>query len=216
MLNTLKEKNPTLKFYSVTDKEFEKYGKVLTNFDTTEIIEECEKIEMPSEGSIYQLGLETLEKLEISKKIQQELFGELDAQVGVCYGHSNFLNALEWHKNSEINIAVTPLVLILGTIFDIKDGKFDSKDAKAFYLEKGQMVEVYATTLHFCPCEVSKDGFFCVVGLPKGTNGVLDDIPDDKMLFRKNKWLIAHEGNQTLLDKGVVSGIYGENYKVNY
>ena len=216
MLNILKEKNPTLKLYSVNDKEFEKYGKVLTNFNTDEIVKECEKIEMPSEGSIYQLGLENLENLEISKKIKQELFGELDTQIGVCYGHSNYLNALEWHKNSEINIAVKPLVLILGTIFELKDGKFDSKDAKAFYLEKGQMVEVYATTLHFCPCEVSKDGFFCVVGLPKGTNGVLDNVPDDKMLFRKNKWLIAHEDNQALLDKGVVSGVYGENYKVNY
>ncbi|MBE7038114.1 MAG: DUF4867 family protein [Ruminococcaceae bacterium] len=216
MLNTLKEKNPTLKFYSVNDKEFEKYGKVITNFDTVEIIKECEKIEMPSEGSKYELGVDALEKLEISKKIQDELFGELDTQIGACYGHSNYLNGLEWHKNSEINIAATPLVLILGTIFDIKDGKFDSKDAKAFYLEKGQMVEVYATTLHFCPCEVSKDGFFCVVGLPKGTNGVLDNTPDDKLLFRKNKWLIAHEKNQVLLDKGVIPGIYGENYKVNY
>ena len=69
MLKSLKEKNPTLKIYSVNDKEFEKYGKVLTNFDTDEIIEECEKIEMPTEGSIYQLGLDTLEKLDIAKKL---------------------------------------------------------------------------------------------------------------------------------------------------
>lgn len=216
MLNTLKEKNPTLKIYSVNDDEFKKYGKVITDYDTTQIVNECEKISLPSEGSKYELGIDALEKLDISKKIKKELFGELDTQIGACYGHSNYLNALEWHKTSEVNIAVTPLVLILGTVFEMEDGKFNSANAKAFYLEKGQMVEVYATTLHFCPCEVSEDGFFSVVALPKGTNDNLDETCEDKMIFRKNKWIIAHEDNQALLDRGVVPGVYGENYKVNY
>lgn len=216
MINVLKEKNPTLKLYSVNDKEFEKYGKVITGYDTTEIIKECEKIELPEDGSIYKPGMEELEKLEISKKIQKELFGEADTQIGVCYGHSNYLNAFEWHKSSEINIAVTPLILILGTIFELEDGKFDSANAKAFYVEKGQLIEVYATTLHFCPCEVDQSGFFSVVALPKGTNTDLESPCDDKMIFRKNKWIIAHENNQALLDRGVVPGVYGENYKINY
>ena len=38
----------------------------------------------------------------------------------------------------------------------------------------------------------------------------------DKLIFRKNKWIMAHEDNKVLIERGVVDGIYGENYKINY
>lgn len=126
------------------------------------------------------------------------------------------MNATEWHTSSEINIAVTPLVLILGHIWDIGDGKIDSSKFKAFYLPKGTVVEVYATSLHFCPCEVSKKGFGCVVALPKDTNTNLEVEPQDKLLFRKNKWIIAHCENEALINRGVVAGITGTNYEIKY
>jgi hypothetical protein len=126
------------------------------------------------------------------------------------------LNATEWHTSSEVNLAITPLVLILGKRTDIRDGKINSADMKAFYVPAGALIEVYATTLHFCPCQVSDEGFGCVVVLPLGTNVPLDYEVSDPLLFRKNKWIIAHEENQTLIDRGVVAGIYGVNYKINY
>ncbi len=118
--------------------------------------------------------------------------------------------------SSEINIAVTPLVLILGHIWDIENGKTDSSKFKAFYLPAGTVAEVYSTTLHFCPCEVEKGGFGCVVGLPLGTNTPLETEGPDPLLFRKNKWLIAHNDNKALISRGVFSGISGENFKINY
>ena len=77
------------------------------------------------------------------------------------------------------------------------------------------MVEVYATSLHFCPCEVNEAGFGCVVALPKGTNTDLETPSGDKLIFRKNKWIIAHEENETLKARGVASGISGINYEIN-
>lgn len=216
MLNTLKEKNKNIEFFTVNDPEFAKYGRVIKGFDVSKIIAECEKMPYPDEGSRYDAGVECLEKLAIAEKIKNEVYGELDTQIGACYGHNTTLNGLEYHKGSEVNIAVTDFVLILGTTFEMKDGKFNSADAKAFYVKKGEMIEVYASTLHFCPCQVSDDGFFCVVGLPKGTNLPLDGKYDDKLLFRKNKWLIAHEDNKALIERGVASGIYGENYTIKY
>ena len=144
------------------------------------------------------------------------MFGSLPTQIGYCWGHSNFLNATEWHTSAEINIAVTPLVLILGHVWDIEEGKIDSSKFKAFYLPAGTVVEIYATTLHFCPCEVSKNGFGCVVGLPTGTNTDLTVKKEDPMLFRKNKWIIAHIDNEALKNKGVVVGITGTNYEIKY
>lgn len=111
---------------------------------------------------------------------------------------------------------MTPLVLILGHIWDIENGEIDSSSFKAFYLPAGTAVEVYATTLHFCPCEVEKSGFGCVVGLPLGTNTPLENTTEDSLLFRKNKLIIAHCDNTPLIEKGVVSGITGENFEIKY
>ena len=202
-----------MKIYNVTDKEFLPYGRVL-NLDTNEILSAAEKFPMPQEGSVYVPSEKTFEELDIAKVIKNECFGEMPTQVGYCYGHSHKLNALEWHKCSEINIAVTDLVLFLGMVQDIENGKYNSEKIKAFKLKKGEAIEVYATTLHFCPIETDENGFGCVVGLLEGTNVPLDGDHDDKMLFRKNKWIIAHEDNAELIAKGVVPGIYGPNYSL--
>ena len=216
MLNILKEKNPDIKLYSVNDSEFKTFGRVVNDLDTQEIIAAAEAIKNPETGSAYSPSEASFEKLKISSQIKSEYFGTLPTQIGYCYGHNNFLNAAEWHFSSEINIAVTPLVLILGHIWDIEDGKIDSSSFKAFYLPKGTAAEVYATTLHFCPCEVEKGGFGCVVGHPLDTNTPLDVTPDNPLLFRKNKWIIAHEQNTSLINRGVVSGITGKNFEIKY
>ena len=106
--------------------------------------------------------------------------------------------------------------MILGHIWDIENGKIDSSKFKAFYLPEGTAVEVYATTLHFCPCEVEKSGFGCVVALPEGTNTDLEEKKENNLLFRRNKWIICHEQNETLKNRGVVSGISGKNFEIKY
>ena len=216
MLNRLKELNKNIAFFDVHSPEFAEYGRVVEGMDVSEICEVARAIESPAEGSAYVASVESFESLCIAKQIEDGIFGTLPSQTGYCHGHSNALNATEWHACSELNIAVTPLVLILGKRSDIKDGRLNSADMKAFYVPEGTAIEVYATTLHFCPCEVSADGFGCVVGLSVGTNVPLDAPTDDKLLFRKNKWLLAHEDNKALIERGVVSGIYGENYIIKY
>ncbi len=214
-LEALRAKNPTLKLYSVNDKEFARYGTVLTG-DYSSIIEEAKKLPMPGEGSKYEPTVASFESLPLRAMIKEELFGELEVQLGNCWGYNSYLNALEWHKNSEINVAATDLVLLLAKLDDVEDGKLDAKKVVAFYVAKGEAVEVYADTLHYCPCQVEDSGFNCVVVLPKDTNTNLENKPANPLLFRKNKWIFCHEGNAELIAKGVVPAIYGENYKINY
>ncbi len=204
------------KIYSIDDAVFAEYGRKMTGADVKEIVEAGKKIAFPKEGSVYEPSTAAFEKLAISEWIRKECFGELPTQVGYCYGHNNFLNGWEWHTSNEINIAVTDLVLILGKRSDYQDGKIDSSTAKAFLLKAGDIVEIYATSLHFCPCEVDKNGFGCVVALPKGTNLPLEEKAEDPLLFRKNKWLIAHEENKGLIERGVIPGITGPNYEMKY
>ena len=39
---------------------------------------------------------------------------------------------------------------------------------------------------------------------------------EEKLLFRKNKWIIAHVENETLINRGVIAGITGTNYEIKY
>ena len=216
MLNSLKSLNPGVPFFDVFSDEFAEYGRVLTDYDTAEILSAAKAIAYPAEGASYLPSVEAFEELAVASRIQEEIFGTLPTQIGYCCGHSNALNATEWHASSELNIAITPLVLLLGKRTDLGNGTLDSASMKAFYVPAGSVLEVYATTLHFCPCQVSDDGFGCVVGLPRETNTPLDGAVSDKLLFRKNKWILAHESNTSLIERGVVGGIYGENYTIHY
>ncbi len=216
MIENLKKLNPEISFFHISDKEFETFGRVIENLDCSEILQEAKKIPFPREGSSYLPSVENFESLRISEKIKDAFFGTLPAQTGYCFGQNTLMNATEWHFSNEINIATTPLVLLLAKKSDIVDNKISSSKFKAFYLPEGTVIEVYATTLHFCPCQVSDDGFGCVVALPEGTNIPLENKTEDPVLFRKNKWLLCHEENKALVEKGVVPGISGINFEIKY
>lgn len=216
MLARLKELNPALPLYSVEDAEFSEYGRIIEGIDASSFANAVKDIPFPTEGSAYLASVAALEALPVAETIKDDCFGTMDTQIGLCYGYSDTLNALEWHTSSEINVALTPLVLMLAKRSDLKQNRMDSSLVKAFYLPAGTAIECYATTLHFCPCQVTPNGFSFVVALPRGTNTPLDAPASDARLFRRNKWLIAHEENAALLARGAVAGIGGTNFKLLY
>ncbi len=203
-----------MKIYRITDKEFKQFGRVL-NLDTDAIVSEGEKIEI-REFPTYWAQREEFECLPIMEAIQNECFGGLSAQLGYCTGHNKVLNALEWHNCSEINIAVTDMVLMLGDVRDIEEGnRYNSENIMAFKILKGEAVELYGTTLHYCPAEIGDKGVGFVVGLLKGTNTALGFKAENKLLASKNNWTMAHIENQEMLNRGVFGGIYGTNHKID-
>jgi hypothetical protein len=213
MLEALQKANPHIQIHSVHEAVFASYGRFIEE-DTTEICAAAEKLPFPEEGSRYVAAEDSLEATEFAKRLREEYCGQLDEQVGICYGHSNRLNALEWHTCNEFNVAVRPLVLLLAKRGDMDEkGRLDAAKVKAFYLAQGEMIEVYSDTLHFCPCEVTTDGFSSIVGLQRDTNLPLQDRKQE-LLWARNKWLIAHEDNAPLVARGAVPGIYGENWTI--
>ena len=125
-------------------------------------------------------------------------------------------NALEYHRSSEINVACTDLILLLGREQDIEpDGRYDTAKVMAFRVPAGTVIEVYATSLHYAPCGIDGAKFRCVVVLPRGTNLDLEHKPtgegEDRLLFARNKWLIAHPDAKI---EGAFNGLYGENLTV--
>ena len=214
-LQKLQKANPHVQIHSVNDPAFKPYGRVV-EMDTKAFCETAEAaVTFPEEGSKYLASVPELEALPEAARLREELCGQLDEQIGLCFGHSNRLNALEWHTCNEFNVAVRELVLLLAKRSDLDDdGRLDASKVKAFYLAQGEMIEVYSDTLHFCPCEVTKDGFSAIVGLQRGTNLPLENRQQG-LLWAKNKWLIAHEENTPLVQRGAVPGIYGENWVIN-
>lgn len=204
-----------MKIYQVTDKEFRKYGRVIKGIDFSELVEKMQDTPLP-EGVVYEPSVAELEVLSVFDELKVKTYGELPIQVGYCNGHNNKLNALEYHRSSEINVAATDLVLLIGLEQDItEDLTYDTSLVEAFLVPKGTAVEMYATTLHYAPCSVKGEGFRCVVVLPKDTNLPLDyphKEGEDALLAAKNKWLIGHvEGG---LPEGSHIGLIGENITI--
>ena len=165
---------------------------------------------------VYVPSVEELEVLPEAAEICKKGFGGLPIQIGYCNGDNHKLNALEYHRSSEFDIAQTDLILLLGMQQDIEDGDiYDTAKVEAFFVPAGTGVELYATTLHYAPCTAQEGGFRCVVVLPKGTN---EELPfetakegENRLLAAMNKWLIAHEDAQI---EGAFCGLKGENINI--
>ena len=205
-----------MKILSVKDPAFRKYGRVITNVNFTELVEEMKKTPIP-EGVVYEPGINALEALPVKKELETVTYGETPIQIGYCNGHNSKLNAVEYHRSSEINVAATDAILLLGQLADVaEDFTYDTSKMEAFLVPAGTGVEVFATSLHYAPCGVNGKGFRVTVVLPKGTNLDLEAAHtegEDGHLTAKNKWLLGHpEGG---LPEGSPMGLVGKNLNIN-
>ena len=99
---------------SVLDTGFKKYGRVIADIDTSEIVKLMDSYDMP-EDVVYVAGDEKLENTQIHKVMEESVYGGCHVQTGYCNGHNQKLNALEYHRSSEVNIAATDMILLLGS-----------------------------------------------------------------------------------------------------
>ena len=202
----------------VRGPEFKAYGRVIEGYDVSGLMKAMESTPLP-DGVVYVASVPELEALSAAKELADGIYGQMKIQVGYCNGHNRKLNALEYHRDSEVNLAVKDLILLLGKQQDIsEDFTYDTSKVKAFLVPAGTLIEVYATTLHYAPCEAGDEGFRCVVVLPQGTNMELDHRPvdrcgEEKLLAARNKWLIGHEEGD--LDEGAWIGLTGENISLS-
>lgn len=213
-----------MKVKQVTDTSFRKYGKILTGIDFSEIYNVLEEMDYP-ENVEYAASFGPLEEPEFRQKLSNTLYGELSVEIGYCSGHNKMLNALEYHRSSEANVAVTDIILLLGHQSDItEDFTYDTAQLEAFFIPAGTAVELYATTLHYVPIGTKENDYAFKMGvvLPFGTNFPLgvtlgaeaekEKLPEEKLLFAKNKWLIAHEESG---EEGAFIGLTGKNISVD-
>lgn len=197
----------------VTDASFRKYGRIVEGIDFSGLVTALNESTPIPEDVAYEPSVPVLEKLPVFEELQTKTYGELPIQIGYCNGHNYKLNAVEYHRSSEINVAGTDAILLVGWLPDVADDyTYDTSLIEAFLVPKGTAVELFATTLHYAPCSAQESGFQVAIVLPKDTNLDLESGHaggEDAHLTAKNKWLIGHpEGG---LPEGSPMGLKGEN-----
>ena len=207
-----------MKIESVYDASFKPYGQVLSGYDAKALMASMDAIPLPAEGVAYEPSIAALEANAIFGQLQNNAYGGIPVQIGVCWGRNTKLNCLEYHRDSEVNIGTGDFILLLAKQDEIVDGKLDTAKIRAFRAPAGVVVEVYATTLHYAPCHTDeKAGFRVAVVLPKGTNETKPSIipvnDEDKWLWAKNKWLLAHAESDEA-GQGAYIGLTGENIDI--
>ena len=208
-----------MKIYSVTDAAFRPYGKILEGYDTAPLCAAMRSIPMPEQGTAYEPSIPVLEECALYGALQNNAYGGMPIQLGLCWGYNTRLNCLEYHRDSEVNVGARDFILLLGKQDEIENGVLDTGKVKAFRVPAGMAVEVYATTLHYAPCHTNAaEGFCTAVVLPRGTNtekpSVVQRGGEDALLWARNKWLLALAASDEAA-QGAYVGLAGENIDIS-
>ena len=206
-----------MKILPVTDASFAPYGRVVEGYDVAPLLAALEKTPL-TDGVVYVPREELLHQAAGAEQVGEALFGGMPFQLGWCNGRNTRLNCLEFHRDSEFNLGTEDFILLIAKQGEIVDGVLDTACVKAFRVPAGVLVECYATTLHYAPCHTdAAKGFRVMVALPAGTN--TDYRPEgganpmDRMLWARNKWLLAHAESSEAA-QGAVVALRGENIDI--
>lgn len=234
IVEELRRKNPDIPINSVFDAEFKDYGRLIHADDSAAVKElldaAIKHCDMEKPGVSYTPGFPELKKLSAAVWAERELFGGMPIELGCCWGTNQQMNGMEYHKSSEVLGSCTDVLLLLGQRSEITPEGWDSSNVKAFYVPKGNLVEVYSTTLHFAPVSTDGKPFCAVIILPDMTNHPLkasgeerptshnlsaetDQDADNRYLYMINKWLLAHPESKAA-QNGAPVGITGPNIEI--
>ena len=198
-----------MEILSVFSPEFRSYGRVVEGYPVKGLLDALAQTPL-TDGVVYVPREPLLHAAPEAQAIGEALYGGMPFQLGWCNGHNTKLNCLEFHRDSEFNLGTEDFILLLGLQGDIVDGRLDTATVKAFRCPAGVLIEVYATSLHYAPCHTDPaKGFRVMVALPENTN--TDYRPEgganvmDRMLWARNKWLLAHAESAEAAQGAVVA-----------
>ena len=203
---------------SITDEAFKKYGRVL-KIEVPDLLERLAKTPV-TDGVEYVASAPELEACSEREAIQNSIYGGMPIQIGYCNGTNHTLNAVEYHRDSEIDIALDGAILLIGSEADVEDDfTYDTAKMEAFAAPAGAVVELYATTLHYAPVTAGKNCVMQIVAQSKGTNTPLlspseGNEPENKYLLERNKWVLCHPEAKEALGPKAFVGIKGDNITV--
>ncbi len=219
-LSRLKELNPKVTILSILDEAFLRYGRVLTGYRTDGIQQALAARTIAAGSAEYEPDcLSRSVPREEIEPFARDVFGGMgDLQIGCVHGRNTKLNALEYHKSSEVVVVGSDMVVFVGLTADIcwPAGTYDLPRAQTFFVPRGTVFEMFPWCLHYAPAHaVRETGFRCGVVLPRGTNTDIDFTPNRSgeglLLLGRNKWVLAHDEEASLRVKSAHVGLRGWN-----
>lgn len=206
-LDVVKKRNPNRCILTVQNKRFEQYGKVLGIVKDTTLQKfepYCKNLQNKCE---YEPNLPICGQF--LEKIKTSIYGGMNIQCGIVQGMNKQLTGIEYHQGSEVNIALSDCILLLGKKADMKDDSYDTALIETFYLRKNEVIEIYSDTLHYTPIQSDDNGFALAVILLEGTNTCMD-VTLPGMLIKKNKWYITHSSQLHKIEQGCLPNLIGD------
>ena len=120
---------------SVESSEFKTYGRIVDNVDFAPLLQKLQSTPV-SNDVVYEPSVEELENTSTFEELSVITYGEMPIQIGYCNGHNSMLNALEYHKDSEVNVMATDAILLLGLRSEIEDDfSYDTFKVNSTFLE---------------------------------------------------------------------------------
>ncbi len=214
--------NLSTKILSLDNSRATWYGRLIEHIDLSHLVEMAnESTSIDPSGNTYVASIPEWETSAPYETLSN-LFGQYPIEIGYCNGPNQTINGMEYHKTPELFIAVTDCVQFLCRPECLHDfATCNSYDAEAFFFPKGSAFLLHPCILHLAPCSVHATGFKSIIILPKETNLPLpashvpsDEDPEQKLLFKVNKWMIAHPTRLQLIKQGVYPGLTGENRRI--
>lgn len=202
----------------VSDQAFSQYGKIVESSSFPALIQALEKhTPRPEDQVIYVPSEPALEALPAFEELRDGFYGGMPIQIGYCNGNNHKLNCLEYHRDSEVNVAADDMILLVASLQKVRGGRLNTSEVEAFLVPKGTAVQLYETTLHYAPCSKDRQGFRVAVVLPRGTNGekpkAAGNFAENPLLWACNKWLIAHPDSNEAKE-GAFVGLSGDNIEI--
>ncbi len=204
-----------MKLQSVFDEAFRPYGRVLEG-DWSALLDVLrDTTEKPCDHVVYEPSHAPLEQTPAFAALRDRIYGGMPIQIGYCNGTNTALGCVEYHRDSEVNIAADDMVFLVAQQQEIEHHTLDTACVRAFSAPAGTAVELYATTLHYAPCDGHRGaGFRVAIVLPRGTNTERPAFDaqsaEDRLLWARNKWLIAHADTAEAA-QGAFVGLIGAN-----
>lgn len=192
------------------DPSFKTYGRTITEYDFSNMVitmEEKKLIAAPKEGNQYLASVPAIEALPEFDWVQKNIFAGLPIQFGSGAGHNKAITAIEFHQGSEVIVALTDAILVVGHRYDIVDNTYDATLMESFLLEKGTAIELFSTTLHYSPIETNEDGYQQAIALIKGTNTPLTTEVDNPLVKVTNKFMLVHPSRTDKIAAGFQVGL---------
>ena len=109
-----------IKIQNINDASYKRFGKVVKDIDLSDLIAAMEAPHAQTMWSMWHQR-QHLRQPRAQRSFRKFYYGKLPIQVGYCNGHNSLLNALEYHRCGEVNVAVTDLIVLVGSLVDVAD-----------------------------------------------------------------------------------------------